>query len=255
MIKLVIVLAYNSYNVYLNNIGNAISATPALYFRNGLKDLISDRFDYASDVYTIQKYNRSTLEWDNIVVRLTVPYETKQTSTIKDDYREVLFKNLDLAIYMGDLFSFNNYYWMCIDTGRIETITNNCMIQRCNVELKFTASTPINQNIISIWGIATNKLYDLKTNQFILLPDGTMKIRIPNTDDSKKIKLSPFSTRFLIGNPIQKWRVEGIDSVSFVRKTIDNDDTNGIIELNVKLDQIDTNRDDLVNNVAYWFQK
>ena len=78
-------------------------------------------------------------------------------------------------------------------------------------------------------------------------------VRIPYDANSSKIKYTiGQGTRFILGNPIQAWQCIGIDSVSGVRNTVDSStDTNGFVELRLKLVAIDNVRDDLINFIAW----
>jgi hypothetical protein len=114
------------------NAWRTISSTPSEYWKDSLQALIDDQFDNASNVYTIQKKNNTTGLYEDIIVRLEVPYELKQMSTRSDDYRKILFKDNTISISIGDVYLFNDSYWLCIDGSRVETLTYSCIVQRCN---------------------------------------------------------------------------------------------------------------------------
>jgi len=249
-------VAYEFYKAYKTSI--TVSSTPlepSEPVRLDFQQLVNSQFEIASDYFVIQKQNRTTGLWGDIGVRLTFPYSLKEQSTIKDDFRKIIFKDSSNQPKLGDLYSFNNYYYMCIDTGTYESITTTCIVQRCNVELKFTAATPITENIISIYACVSKYIFkSLKQEQFITLPDNELHVLIPNNANSRKIYYtSGGGTRFLIGNPLQNWRVQSIDSVSHRRPTVETipDDTSGLIALKLELSEINTSMDDLVNGVAW----
>lgn len=241
-------MAYEFYNAY-----NSIISTPAEKFRSDLQSVVNSQFEIASDYFIIQRFNRISGTPTDLGVRLTVPYHIKGLSTIKDDYRQILFKSNDIVNHIGDLYSFNDYYYMVIDTGRVETPTNSCIVQRCNVHLKFTESTPLTSNVMNIWGIASRYyIGGLSTDSYIKLPDDQLDVIIPNDPNGRKIKYTTSGgTRFLLGNPYQNWRVTNYDNISKVRPTTADVDTNGLISLQLTLSEINTSYDDLTYGVAW----
>jgi hypothetical protein len=248
------VAAYDFYNAYLS-----ITSTPKQSFRDEFQANVNSSFEIASDYYVIQKLNRTTQELEDIGVRLTFPYSLKESSTLKDDFRKIIFKDSTSEPKMGDLYTFNNYYYLCIDTGTYESVTNSCIVQRCSAVLKFTEATPTTEDVISIYAVTSKFTFDsLKQNQFIILPDNELSLLIPNDENGRKIIYdSGGGTRFLLGNPLRNWRTVSIDTISHVRPTVETtpDDSNGLIGIKLELSEINTAYDDLVNGVAwqdYW---
>ena len=249
-------MAYSFYNAYQSKTNTGSTPmTPAAKFRWDLQQFVNSDFEIASDYYVIQKQDRSTGVWSDYGVRIEAPFAIKQQFTIKDDYRKFIFKDGTTVINMGDMFIFNDYYWMVVDVGRLETPTASCIVQRCNVQLKFTETALLYEDIITIYGVSSTFYANpLNIQQYVTLPDTQMQVRVPNDANSRKILASSKGgTRFLIGNPYRNWRTIGMDTVSEVRPTFAGtvvDDVNGMIMFKLQLEQLDPN-DDLVNGVAY----
>lgn len=235
------------------------AVTPSEEWRESLQYLINDQFENASDYYTIKKENRATKVLSDINVRLTKSYNIKQTTSIRDDYYTIIFKDNTTINSLGDMFYFNDYYYMAVDIGRTNTPTNSCMVQRCNVQLKFfdnnnNVMPTISATPIIINAIATNKLLNPTDDKIVMLPEDYMIVRIPNNSDGKKIKFNVAGgTRFLLGDPLECWNCVAYDSISDVRKTIGDNptDINGIINLKFKK----TGRNDKMDNISLGIAK
>lgn len=245
-------MAYNSYNAILS----IISSTPTDYFLELQQDINDNTFEMSVDYNTVKVKNRSTGVYTDLGVRVLSVYN--DNSSINDDFKKIVFKEINYNIKLGDIFEFDNFRWMVISTNAKKTAQSYCSVQRCNTQLRFTASTPITSNIISIDGIATNIIGGNDESPIIVLPVGSIEVRIPNDDNAKKIRYSPKPTRFLLGNQdwqgqYQNWIVENIDSITNVKRTIDtvSDDSDGFIKIRLKLSQSNTKKDNHTDRVAY----
>lgn len=238
----------------------------AANIRDTLQSKINSEFEIASTYYTIQKYNRTTLAWDIIGVRLEKPFNLKETNTIKDDIYKLIYKNsTDYTNYLGDLFEFDGYRWMTHDVGQIKSATNSCEIKRCNVQLKFVESTPLISDIIIIDGIADSKTFDADSGNYINLPNSMMEVFVPNNANAKKIKFGNTYHRFLLGikneaGRYQAWKVVGVDYISYIRQDFYSDspsDTNGMIKIRLQVDSTSLPGDNHTVGVAWqnWFPK
>jgi hypothetical protein len=213
-------------------------------------------FDLASDVYTIKKLNKDTHVFEDISVRITPWFGEMHDEDVKDDYKRLYFQNLDSQNFLGDLYEFDGYRWMSVNREGVKTITKDCTIRRCNVQLKFKHTSMSDPTTI-IDGIASRKMMFTETSQYVELPRGKMEVIVPNNEDCKKLQNAPYGTRFLLGNKTynneyQPWEIESIDSVSFVRNTIDMSAAHGTgyVALRFSLGQISPD-DDMVNGIAW----
>ena len=120
----------------LRMLGGATDSTD--YYKQFMQYMANDKFESASDVYIVQLQNRLTRIYEDIKVRVTKAIKTKdvQLNYTEDDYKEVIFKNLDQDIQLGDMFCFQGFYWLVINTDNIFSITASCTIRKCNNFLK-----------------------------------------------------------------------------------------------------------------------
>lgn len=243
-------MPYSFYQQYLNTEPSSLND----YYQDSLQEFIDDQFENSSSYYVIQKKDEDTGLFSDIGVRVTTPYTIGSVeSKMNDDVFNLIFKNKDVSNLLGDIYEWEGYRYMTVDIAKSKSPTNSCKVQRCNIQLYFTESTPLTTNIITIDGIATNKILDSTSNQYVVLPQGEMLVKIPYDTNSVKIKDNVGGgTRFLIGDPIKAWQCIGMDTVSHVRYYVDDTtDTNGFVELRLKQVATDNVRDNLTNKVAW----
>lgn len=252
---MVIDMAYESYSAYLTI--SKLHTDPVQHYKDTLQDIIDDRFDVASDYETVSLLNRETLVGTSIGVRLAKIRGLTIEPAIRDDYFQVLFKNFDTEINLGDLFEFDDYRWLVIDISKQSSETMSCIIQRCNAKLKFVYSNndvlpTITDDVISIDCIAEKKIYDVQKDKYYSYGDEEIGVKVANNSNSRKIKAdTKRGTRFLIGNPADSYYVKGLDSISMVRTDInDSNVNNGIINLKLQLEQMNTRTDNVAEMVA-----
>lgn len=239
---------------------NALGSTPTEVYKSALQAVSNQKFQYSSTFYYVKYKNRATGNWSDIGVRLTKPKNFVRALSISDDYFEMIFQDFDTEIFLGDLFEFQNYRWMVVNTEGINTVTNSVIIARCNVQLKFIESTPtvmptVTSTIYTVDGVASIKIQELNEDKYLLLPSNQMMIEIPNDSTARKIKDSPQGTRFILGNPAKAWKVIAVDSVTKIRRTIEStpNDYNGIISLRLQSDNINTSVDNVSLGIAKQF--
>jgi hypothetical protein len=250
-------MGFEAYSAYLSVC--ASPNTPTQQYKNQLQAMANQMFDVSSNHYIVKHRKRIDTvaqalapEWIDVGVRLVTPFEIKQTNLIKDDFFNIIFKDFDYPVFLGDIFEFNRFRWMVVNTSNIKSTTNSVLVQRCNVVLKFTEQEPLNSDVIEIDAIANKFIINsLKDEQFITLPDNKLSVMIPNDFYGIKVKSTDKGgTRFLLGKPYKNWRTTSFDNILLSRTSRDNI-VSGIIKLQIELSEINTGMDDLVNGVAW----
>lgn len=223
---------------------NPTSTTYPEYTRNQLQDKVNRDWDFASDVYAVKKMNQSKV-WEDLTVRLTFPYDIKSSSSIKDDFKTVLFKDLQYNALLGEMWQFSNYYWMTIDTGRNKSSTSSCMIQRCSDALRWYDENGLYHELPCV--IERNSMYDLDNDRIMTIPTNQTRVLVKWDDESKLIKWADVNstddkfTRFILNG--YAYRTVSIDRHSFIRNGI------GYLDIRLVSDMI-KDSDDLINNIA-----
>ena len=246
-------MAYDAYNAILSIRDTSIRKE----YKNQTQAMLDSDFSKASNYYVVSLKERTTDDLNDIGVRISAWYTPNSADlTIHDNIKKITFSDLDYTIYLGDIFEFEGYRWMVIITDNMASVTQSCAVQRCNSKLKFIDSTDDvmpstpNETQYSIDALMDVKVYIPIEDRYLRLPSNMMVVKIANTTNSRLIKDAPQGTRFLLGNPLRAWRTIAIDSITDVFQDTDEDDTNGIINLKLQLDSINTRVDNLTHKLA-----
>lgn len=245
-------MAYNSYSTWLTY----RSSSPKLYFKDSVQEKINQDFMSTINCYEIKIKDRFT----GVFVDSYARVENSGTANDDtDDFKKVIFSDMDYEINTGDIYEFGGYRWIVIQPKSLESATSSCIVQKCNCILKFTESTPLTTNIIEIDCVATNRIVDSLNKNIIDIPIGHLSVIMPLDYDSMKIRLAPKPTRFLLGmqdyrGQYKAYEVENIDTISNSKSNIYATTPIlhlGITQMLLKETQTDTVKDDHTVGVAY----
>ena len=144
--------------------------------------------------------------YEEIIVRLDTPYELKLKTSVSNDFRKVIFKDSSVSTLIGDIYKFNDSYWICTDGGTIESPTSSCIIERCNNTLQFYDST---STLHSIPCIISKGSISLDEQKIISTLDSEVAIQISNTSITRQI---PMNYVFKIG--LRNYTVTDINDIT-----------------------------------------
>lgn len=248
-------MAYDGYNVYLQY----QASSPKEYFRESLQQRINRDFSDTINVYNVKIKDRLTGIFSDLVVRVET-YGQEYSFFAHDEYKKIIFQDIDYSVMTGDIFEFDGYRWIVSQAKCLESATSSCIVQKCNCILKFTESTPLTEGIIEIDCIAQNRIYDTANDVYVDMPQGRLNILMPHDIWAMKIRLSPKPTRFLLGlkdwrNKYKAWEVENIDTIQNIEIDYYSATTPvsyaGMLRVDLKETQVDRIRDNHDVGVAW----
>ena len=253
-------MAYDFYNAYLST----TSSSSQQYWQSSNDKLMEQKFSDSFDCFTIKKKNRTTGIYSDLTARVTAWISDKSTGKIHDDFKKLIFLPNTTFPVLGDIYEFESYRWMVVGTDNILSPTIDCVVQRCNVQVKFiptaVGATPapvmptLSATPLVLDGIASNRLTDPMEDKIILMPNDMIMLRLSNDENARKIKYigTKGGTRFLLGNPVTAWKTIAIDSISDVRPDISvtPSDANGILNFRLQSDTLNVLVDNLNQKVA-----
>lgn len=247
-------MAYESYNTWRSYTANS----PKNYFKDALQAKINQDFQLSMNYEIIQIKNRFTGIFSDIGVRIE-NYGVETSFYANDEFKRVIFQDMDYSINLGDILEFGGYRWITMQPKSVSATTSSAIVQRCNAVLKFTESTPLTDNIIEIDCLVSNKLNTSVNNNILDIPSGSLFVQAPIDFNSLKIKLFPRPTRFLLGMPdyrgnYRAYKVENLNTVA--KSRIDYYAATpvaymGIMDIFLKECTLDKLRDNQTVGVAY----
>ena len=159
----------------------------------------------------------------------------EQVALVIDAVNKITYYNDKLIrckclVKTGDLVQYGDANYLIISQIDKSEKTYKARIRKCSYSIAFNWSG----NIKWFDCVEESKVFDVSSGQYISLPTGSINITVQNNGDTRDIVLSQ---RFYVTN--QPFKVTGIDKSQ-----------EGLIMLNCALDFINTEYDDVENNIA-----
>ena len=212
---------------------------------------LEDQFYQSSDVWEIQEETtHGSGVYQSVDARITRAIDATTTDRISDDYRKLLFKDLDHSTSLGWQYQFDDNIWITTNIDKIKSLTTAVTVRRCNNVLRWYDENGGYYEVPCAISYLIKENRDYSTaGSNIVVPSGMIECVVQYNEKANKIKPNQ---RFLFGNSSNwiSWRVEGGGINNFLnRKTSDNTSA-GFITLSMAVDYVNEEEDDLVNGVA-----
>lgn len=226
--------------------------TPKETYRNLLSETLRKQFYNSTDWYTIEEETalRSGV-YQNVDVRVNDVVNPTTGDNVEDDYKKILFQELDHSVNLARMYRFDSNYWITINVDKIKTLFQTVLIKKCNNVLRW-----IDEETGALYEVPCSITYLIKENRdystagsAVVVPSGMIECLFQVNSISSKIKPNQ---RFLFGNQLNwtAYRVEGGGINNFNnQQTIDNDSA-ALGRLSLATDYVNKQTDDIVNGIA-----
>jgi hypothetical protein len=127
-------LGFKYFDITITSLPSSASAILV----NDFQALVSSQFSNSTDYYEIEE--ESTIgsgTYTTINVRITTALNTLTGEKLSDDFKQILFEDLNHNAQLGKKYYFSNNYWICTYSEAIKTLTANCMVRRANSMLRW----------------------------------------------------------------------------------------------------------------------
>ena len=103
-------------------------------FHSFEQELINEDFEYAPTWYEDieQEIEFGSLKFVKIDARINQIMDSKVGDRINDDYRKIIFRDLNFKPELGSRYRFDNNIWIVYSTDNIKSTHQSCYIRRCN---------------------------------------------------------------------------------------------------------------------------
>lgn len=107
---------------------------PKIYWKEQLQELVDASFSNSSTVQfdVEEETGFGTLNFKNVECRITTLVDAKTGQRVNDDYKKIIFKDLNKTPEIGARYRFDNNIWMVFSTDNIKTDTSSAYLRRCN---------------------------------------------------------------------------------------------------------------------------
>lgn len=220
---------------------NILPNSPNEYYREHMQELINSQWDNTTRLYTVQEeYPYASLSFRNVEVHMTHALDKSTNKKQGDDFRELIFKDIDYNVRLGNYYKFDNANWIAVNLDEANLTTKNIIIRRCNNILKWKK---LDGTICSYPCILN---YDVTSNNplidnNIITPNNKIGITVQANTNTLSLKVNK---RFLFGG--RPFKIIGYNN--YMIDTISG--SQSIMYIEVQLDEISP-YDDFVNGIAY----
>lgn len=225
---------------------------PKNQYTNLFQETLNQQFYNAQNWYTInEETSRGSREYEQIDVRIAHLINAETGLKLGDDWKTLLFKEIDHNIQIGKLYTFDDNVWITINTESLKNLTGTCAVKRCNNTLRWLdeITGEYYEEPCSIeYLVKEPRDYATSGSPFIT-PGGFVNIRVQFNERTNKIRQNQ---RFLFGNEGHwtGYKVIGTGINTFNNlKTYDNL-SNGVLILDMIANYVNEESDDLVNGIA-----
>lgn len=238
------------------NAGDTLNnKNPKETYRGLLQETLNRQFYNSTDWYTIEEETSlRSGQYQNVDVRVNNIVNPTTGDNIEDDYKKILFKELNHSVNLGRFYKFDNNYWLTINIDKIKTLFQSVLIKRCNNVLRW-----IDEQTGALYEEPCSIGYLIKENRDYSTAGSAMVVPSGMIDcfyqiNSKTNKIKP-NQRFLFGNSSNwvAYRVEGGGINNFNnQQTMDNNSA-ALGRFSLAVDFINKDTDDLINGIANAF--
>lgn len=240
-------MTYKYYNVYISG----VSQSPKNDYLSDMQEIVNDQFYNSSDWYTIQEETSfGSGEYSDLDVRINRVVDSTTGANQGDDWKKLLFKDIDKVVRIGAFFIFNSNYWVVVNTGNTSDLTSTCTVRRCNNTLRWIDLSGARHSIPCVLDYAIQENRDYSTGgSKVVNPSGILRIITQLNSDTNLIKANE---RFLFGNSGNwtSYKIFGGGIHNFNNPESTTISSTGLLTLTAGVTHLNEEADDLTNGYA-----
>ncbi len=235
--------------------GQDINISPKDDYIQLAQETLRDQFYNSSDWHTIQEEDSfASNVYQNVDVRVNNLVTPTTGDNVEDDFKKILFQELDHSVDLGRMYQFESNYWLTINVDKIKTLSQTIVIRRCNNTLRW-----LDEETGALYTVPCSITYLIKENRdystagsAIVVPSGMIECFVQNNSKTHKIKPNQ---RFLFGNS-ENWtsyRIEGGGINNYNNQQTMNNETANLIRFSMAVDYKNYATDDLVRGIPNFY--
>jgi hypothetical protein len=226
--------------------------TPKEDYIGLFQETLNQQFYNSSDWWTIQEeIPYASDSFVNTDVRITHVINAETGVKLGDDWKTILFKEVDHEIYVGRLYMFDDNTWLVVNTEVIKNLTATATVKRCNNMLRwvdvdtgalYTEPCTIDYLIKEPRDYAT-------AGSALVTPSGYVQIKAQFNSRTNTIRPNQ---RFLFGNPTNwtAYKVVGTGMNNYNNLQTTDNMSAGILLLEMVANYVNYETDDITLGIA-----
>lgn len=191
--------------------------------------------------------------YEDIDARINIGINVLTGEKLGDDYKTLLFKDIEHSTVLGTKFYFDDNYWIVVNTEITKNLVAGCLVRRCNNVLRWydENGSYFQEPCCIDYKIARAR--DQFSNENPVVPQGFMDVYAQLNDNTKKIDANH---RFLFGNSSNRvaFKVFGNGVRNFINQKTYDDNSASILILTMGGSFVDPYIDDIQNGIANAFK-
>ena len=219
-------------------------------FRSHFSNAFDRQLENAPNVFDDIQYEKTygKKDFEYVTGRVDSVINPSTGQKLGDDFKNFIFSNSSDPVYTGKLFKWKKNYWIATNTNTYESVSNNCVVRRCNNMLKWIDKfgNIISEPCIMIETIKQSN--DYSGDKLTMISGFTGLFCQRNASTSQIVS----NQRFLFGTKENRkaFRVFGDGVKNFLNSETDNDESPSVIELTIGGAYVYPDIDDLENGIA-----
>ena len=173
-------------------------------WKDGLQALVDYSFENTSTIQfdVEEEIDFGTLEFAPITVRVNSLVDAKTGQRINDDYKKLIFKDLDYKPKIGTRYRFDNNIWIVFSTDNVKTDTSSVYVRRCNntMNIQDKYGNIHKEPVYIDYKVTENQIF---RNYSIDVPSGRIYFQCQLNDYTKNIDVND---RYIFGGDVYKIR-------------------------------------------------
>lgn len=218
-----------------------LPGSPNEYYREHEQELINSQWYNTTTLQTIEEECPwGSLEFREIEVHMTHALDKTTNKKQGNDFRELIFRDIDYTVNLGTYYRFSDAYWLTINTEELNLISKNVIVRRCNNVMKWEDESG------NIYSYPCILAYDVtagspRVDNDVITPNNRIMLIVQANQDTTLLKVN---MRFIFGD--RPFKIISLNNYMI-------DEINGvqnILYYQVQLDEI-LPWDDFDNGIAY----
>lgn len=217
-----------------------ISNSPNDFYKDNFQALIDDRWEETTQLINVkEEYPVGSFKFKDTECRIQRGRDRSIGIKTGDDFRELVFKDIDYDTHLGRYYIFDDRYWLTVNTDSTHRTDNDVIVRKCNNWLRWK----VGDRVLSYPIVAE---YDVskgtpRLNSDISTPTNTISIIVQANEETLKLGVN---WRFILsGRP---FKLNSLTNYLMTSTTGKQE----ILYMEVSLDEISP-YDDFANGLAY----
>lgn len=219
----------------------AMPSSPNNYYREQMQELINNQWYNTTQLFTIdEECPFGSQCFHKIEVQMTHALDKSTNRKTGDDYRELIFRDIDYKVRLGTYYRFSNAYWITVNVDELNLMSKNIIVHRCNNNLTWKDKTGRIYSYPCVMGYEATASSPRVDND-IITPNNRITVTVQANKDTLRLNVNH---RFIFAD--RTFKIIGINN--YLVDTIEGKQS--ILYFQVQLDER-LPQDDFENGIAY----